>query len=45
MGAMDYTILKPAGSHSLGDPRNLEDVFVLTSYTNECRQFTTRLII
>jgi len=29
MGVMDYIILKQAGSHSLGDPRNLEDVFYL----------------
>jgi len=29
MGAMDYIILKLAGSHSLGDPRNLEDVLYL----------------
>ena len=35
MGAMDYIILKPAGSHSLGDPRNLEDVlYLLVTRTN-----------
>jgi len=29
MSAMGYIILKLAGSHSLGDPRNLEDVMYL----------------
>lgn len=29
MSSMGYIILKLAGSHSLGDPRNLEDVFYL----------------